>query len=411
MAVIQSFCAIRPTRDKAHLVATRPYYTYKKHIMDAKLEENPYTFMHIISPEYGLSDKTEPNSLERFSKVKNAFNDFVQKGILVKEIEPALYVYRQTKEDRSYTGVIAGASVEEYLQGKIKKHEATISAREQVFENYLEVTGFNAEPVLLSHAPHGFLNELFTKVCTERSEYEFSTTDCIKHELWIVRGELENQIKHCFAELPELYIADGHHRSASSSLLAQKQKKQGAKSTDPSQFFLAFFLDETQMDIFPFHRVAKELNGHTEDSFLEALSGAFDIQRITASEPAEKHLIHMYLNKQWYELKLKDRKRLNSSPVKSLDAQVLTDFILAPILGIHDLRSDNRIAFVSGEAGMNSLIEKTDSFSNGVGFVLHAIPVEDVKAVADAQCIMPPKSTWVEPKLRSGLTIYPIFNA
>ena len=165
------------------------------------------------------------------------------------------------------------------------------------------------------------------------------------------------------------------------------------------------------MDIFPFHRVAKELNGHTEDSFLEALSGAFDIQRITASEPAEKHLIHMYLNKQWYELKLKDRKGLNSSPVKSLDAQVLTDFILAPILGIHDLRSDNRIAFVSGEAGMNSLIEKTDSFSNGVGFVLHAIPVEDVKAVADAQCIMPPKSTWVEPKLRSGLTIYPIFNA
>jgi len=408
MAKIKSFCAVRPTRDKAHLVATRPYYTYKKHIMDAKLEENPFTFMHIINPEYGLSDKTAPNSEERFAKVREKYEEFLSQGVLQQDQEAALYVYKQTKNGREYLGVIAGASVAEYNKDLIKKHEATLTSREEVFVNYLEITGFNAEPVLLAHQPSKKLNTLLELVCEERPEFEFSTTDYVKHELWIVKGLLENQIKNAFDEIPVTYIADGHHRSASSAILGQHFKEKGCTPDHYSQYFLAFFIDEARLDILPFHRVAHDLNGLDADTFVEALEINFEITEIDYHQPKQAHELVMYLQEKWYSLVCREEIIDATNPVKELDAQLLTDYILAPLLAISDLKTSDRIKFISGEEGVDTLISEVDRTTDGVGFVLFPVRMDQVKAVADAHLIMPPKSTWVEPKLRSGLTIYPI---
>jgi len=376
--------------------------------MDAKLEENPFTFMHIINPEYGLNDKSPGNSEERFLKVKERYDEFIADGILVKDTVPALYVYQQTKNGHAYLGVIAGASVEEYEKDLIKKHEATITSREQVFVNYLEITGFNAEPVLLSHAPSVKLNKVLAEICAERSEYEFSTTDLIKHELWVVTGKRAQEIIDCFAEINPIYIADGHHRSASSALLADKLRLKGASKDAISQYFLAFFIDEERLNILPFNRVTKDLNGLLPTAFLEALKENFTVQATEKHAPEQVHQIIMFLDEKWYELTPKAPVLDTKNPVKQLDGQILTDYILDPILNIKDLKTDERIQFVSGEEGVETLIEKVKKYPQGVGFVLYPIEMSQVKAVADAQLIMPPKSTWVEPKLRSGLTIYPI---
>ena len=408
MAIIKSFKAVRPTRDKAHLVATRPYYTYKKHIMDAKLEENPFTFMHIINPEYGLSDKSAPNSEERFAKVRERYEEFIDAGILIQDEIESLYVYRQSKNGQIYTGVIGGASVRDYETDLIKKHEATLTAREEVFVKYLDITRFNAEPVLLSHAPHPKLNEVLAQICSERPEYEFSTTDSVIHELWVINGEILALIQSCFNEIKEVYIADGHHRSASSAILAQQYLNRGARPTDLSQYFLAFFMDETKLDILPFHRVISDLNDLDEDTFIEAISMNFDVQPTLSHSPNAQHEIIMYLGEKWYKLTCKQEIIDYSNPVNELDAKILTDYILEPLLGIKDLKTDQRVHFISGEEGVESMINKVNQFIQGVGFVLHPIRMEQVKKVADAHLIMPPKSTWVEPKLRSGLTIYPI---
>lgn len=409
MAKIKSFRAVRPTRDKAHLVATRPYYTYKKHIMDAKLEENPFTFMHIINPEYGLSDKTPANSEERFSKVRERYLEFIDAGILVQDELPCLYVYRQTKNGKEYTGVIAGASIREYEKDLIKKHEATLTSREEVFVNYLDITGFNAEPVLLSHAPHAQLSMLLEEIVSTRPEYEFSTTDYVKHELWVISGETANQIKSYFEEIQETYIADGHHRSASSAILGQRYLEEGKDMEDISQYFLAFFMDEEKLDILPFHRVAKDLNGLDPETFIEALRINFNIAETTNQQPTNEHEIILFLDDKWYKLTCKPEIINTDSPVKELDAQILTDYILDPILNIRDLKTDDRIVFISGEEGVEAMVEKVQKYPLGAGFVLFPIRMEQVKKVADEHLIMPPKSTWVEPKLRSGLTIYPIY--
>jgi uncharacterized protein (DUF1015 family) len=408
MAKIISFCAIRPRRDIAHLVATRPYYTYKKHIIEAKLEENPYTFMHIIHPEYGLSDKSEANSVERFQKVKEVFEDFLKQDYLFHEEEEALYIYRQTKNNKSYTGVIAGASIEEYNANKIKKHEATLTSREEVFVNYLEITGFNAEPVLLAHAPNKNIQQQIEQICKQRPEYEFSTTDKVKHELWVITGKPCVQLRQAYEKIENLYIADGHHRSASSALLAEKH----AKETDNNQLlghFLAFLIDETTLDILPFHRIANDLNNLSEKDFLLQLSENFDIEACTADQIPKQHEIVIYLHDKWHKISIKQEKIEKNNPVNQLDTQLLTDLILTPILGIKDLKTDKRISFISGDEGTENLIQKVKQTEHGIGFILAPISFNEVKAVADASLIMPPKSTWVEPKLRSGLIIYPIF--
>lgn len=409
MAKIHPFKAIRPTRDKVHLVATRPYYTYKKKVLHAKLQDNPFTFLHIINPEFGSLISTEPNSVERFALVEESYNFFRNNGVLIQEEVPSIYIYRQTAGNNEYIGIIAGASIEEYENDKIKKHEATITSREKMFTDYLNVVGFNAEPVLLSYSGQKEIDDFIAQKSQERAEYEFSTTDLKKHELWVLTPEETAKIQHAFEALNAIYIADGHHRSASSVGLKKYRVANNLPHYPNEDFFLAFFVNEKKVNILEFNRLAKTLNNHTKEEIISLLKPLFDISPIeVAQKPSKAHEMTMCIEGSWYHLKCKPEIIDENHPVKCLDAEILTQFVLDPILGIKDLKTDDRIEFASGDFPLTKFEKKIVQGDFKIGFVLYPLSIDEVKRVADNQLIMPPKSTWVEPKLRSGLTIYPI---
>lgn len=410
MAKLKPFRAIRPTRDKAHLVATRPVYTYKNSVLKAKLESNPYSFIHIINPEFGEIVKTKPNSRERFENVKKEFDTFCREGILIQDEQEHLYLYQQTKDGHAYLGIIGGASVEEYKQDLIKKHEATLTSREAMFTEYLDVVGFNAEPVLLSYPHNEALEAIYAKIIQARPEFEFSTTDEIKHELWILDAAQTEAVLNAFEAISASYIADGHHRSASSARLAEIIEKRGdGDQAANHNYFLAFLIDENRLKILEFNRLVKSLNGMDSDELLEKLAKSFAIRQLDQAEkPSREHEITMNLRNQWYLLTCNPEIIDDSHPVACLDPEILTQEILTPILGITDLKTDENIEFISGNLGLDAISEPIASGKAELGFVLFPLTMGQVKRVADHQMIMPPKSTWVEPKMRSGLTIYNI---
>lgn len=407
MAKIVGFRAIRPTRDKVHLVATRPYYTYKSNVLKAKLEDNPFTFLHIINPEFGKANKTKPNSNERFLHVKEQFNRFLEEGILKQDKEDILYVYRQTKGDFSCIGVIAGSSVAEYDAGQIKKHEATLTSREEMFTRYLEIVGFNAEPVLLTYQNNDDIAEFLRKKTNDRPEYEFSTTDKVKHELWCLATTESADLIQKFSSIDATYIADGHHRSASSARLHHLRENESMNSS--TSYFLSFLVQENQIEIIEFNRLVKTLNHLSEEEFLSKLSMVGELIPMNEiRNPIKEHEIVVVLkNKAFSFFPLPQFIDLHH-PVNSLDPEILTQLILSPILGIHDLKTSEELVFSPGIESIDSVLEKINSEKYAVGFLLYPLSIQQVKRVADNGMNMPPKSTWVEPKLRSGLTIYPI---
>jgi len=409
MTKISPFRALRPVRDKVHLVATRPYYSYKKNVLTAKLEDNPYTFLRIINPEFDKSRKTKPNSPERFGLVRDKYAEFIKDGILLQDNEEHLYIYRQTKDGHAFTGVVGGASVQEYETDLIKKHEATLTSRESMFTNYLDIVGYNAEPVLLSYLHNIQIESLLHVYTASRPEYEFTTTDRIKHELWVLDESQTEALSNAFGQLDACYIADGHHRSASSAGLKKKRVNEGRSHFGNEDHFLAFFIDESKLKILEFNRIVKHLNGLTSEQFLQELQKYFSITPCSPKlKPTKEHTYTMCLQGKWFELSCRPEIIDDSHPVKCLDAEILTQFVLSPILGIQDLKTDENIEFTSGAEPLEVLEEKIVKGKFSVGFVLYPATIEQVKRVADHQLIMPPKSTWVEPKLRSGLTIYHI---
>lgn len=408
MALIRPFRAIRPQRDKVHLVATRPYYSYKKNVLKAKMEDNPYTFLHIINPEFNQKVSTKPNSKERFKLVKNRFDSFLESGVLMKEKQPTLYLYRQHKDKHVFTGVIGGASVAEYQNGLIKKHEATLTSREEMFTSYLEEVGFNAEPVLLTYEGNDTINSIINASTQERPEYEFTTTDHIKHEVWVLSQEHSTQLQNAFERIPCTYIADGHHRCASSASLAKNRLNNG-QAVLGAENFLAYFVEENNLSILAFNRLIRSLAGYSKATFLHALAALGNLELLSeARTPLQEHEICIYLEKEWYSLRLVDYLIEEDHAVNSLDSQMLTEFILKPLLGIEDLKTSDQVEFVPGNQDLSVISSSVDSGKYAIGFVLNPLSIEQVKKVADQQMNMPPKTTYVEPKLRSGLTNYNI---
>ena len=408
MALIRPFRAIRPQRDKVHLVATRPYYSYKKNVLKAKMEDNPYTFLHIINPEFNQKVSTKPNSKERFKLVKNRFISFLKSGVLMKEKQPTLYLYRQHKDKHVFTGVIGGASVAEYQNGLIKRHEATLTSREEMFTSYLEEVGFNAEPVLLTYEGNDSINSIISASAQERPEYEFTTTDHIKHEVWVLSQEHSTQLQKAFERIPCTYIADGHHRCASSASLAANRLNNG-QAVLGAENFLAYFVEENNLSILAFNRLIRSLAGYSKATFLHALAALGSVELLSeARTPLKEHEICIYLEKEWYSLLLVDYLIEEDHAVNSLDSQMLTEFILKPLLGIEDLKTSDQVEFVPGNQELSVISASVDSGKFAIGFVLYPLSIEQVKKVADQQMNMPPKSTYVEPKLRSGLTNYDI---
>ena len=400
MAIIRPFKAIRPARDKASLVASRSYLSYDEATIKEKLDHNPYTFLHVINPDYNNAVKSV--GITKYKLIKNKLHDFINNKILIKEDSDKYYIYQKSNHNNTFTGIIASTSIKDYLDNKIKIHEQTILKRENIFKDYLEITEFNAEPVLLSHEPNKKINLILEKFINLRAEYEFTTTNKSLHKLWLVDNTDDIiRITESFKEINNLYIADGHHRCASSALLSKDMQ------TEESRYFMSFLIDENQLNILNFNRLVKHINNLSINSFMNKIKVNFDITlKENTFSPTLKNEIGMYINNNWYSLIVKNKKFNTLS--SSLDPSILTNNILNPILNINDERTDENISFYNGNISLDTIKQKVDSKEYVVAFILKPIPFSSIKKVADNNEILSPKSTYVEPKLRSGLTIYPI---
>lgn len=407
MANIKPFRAVRPERALSSLVPTRTYVSYSIESVGNELAENPFTFLHVLHPnlKYGL----DLEGREKYPLVKNRYMDFKSQKIFIKDSEEKYYIYRQVRKGVSFTGVIASVHVDDYINGHIKKHEETLSHREDVFTEYLNVTGFNSEPVLLTYEDNENINSILDKYTSTRAEYEFATTNKDVHFLWLVDKEKDiRQITKYFGKVNSIYIADGHHRCASSAKLSTMMNADNENVSDTANYFMSLLIAESQLKIYSFNRLVKDLNGLTKEQLLMKLDAIYIIEnrKDVYYKPSKKHHFSMYLDGEYYSLYLRKEQFDLNNPLEDLDSQLIYETILKPILGVKDLRNDKRISFQSEKKGLLAMKMAVDSDRYKIAFGLYPVSVGQLKRVADSEYNMPPKSTYIEPKLRSGLTIY-----
>jgi uncharacterized protein (DUF1015 family) len=402
VAKINPFKAVRPTRDKVSLVASRSYQSYTQDEREARLDYNPFSFLHIVNPGYKYHK--EISGKERYGLVRNRYLEFKEDGIFVQDETQCLYIYRVVnREQQVFTGIVAAASTEDYKNNVIKKHEDTIEYREQVFKEYLKTVGFNAEPVLLTYPDSDIISNILEKYTETRAEFEFTTTYRDTHYLWLV--EDTNDIKIIqdeFTRIGDVYIADGHHRSASSFLLSEDTQKESYRS------FMSYLIPESELRIYEFNRLIKDLNGLSKEQFLLELDQIYRIENrgLELYKPSKKHHFSMYLDGEFYSLYLRKTHYNFTDSLSELDTHILYITILKPILGITDLRNDSRIDYGYDKHNVIEMKNRIDSGEFAVGFGLVPVNVDEMKRIADEGLTMPPKSTYIEPKLRSGVAIY-----
>lgn len=407
MITIQPFRGIRPVREKVNLVPSRSYMSYSKNDLAERLEKNPYSFLRIINPDY--QQRTPLKGAKKFQAVREAFNAFGKEGVFLRESQPAFYLYAQRTATAQFVGIIAGASVNDYLENRILKHENTITKREKMFRDYLEITGFNAEPVLLAHRDDAHLENTYAQVMQYRPEYEFTSTNRDIHKLWLIQdAAVITAIQKVFAGMDKLYIADGHHRSASSALLGQAH----LGSQRPECFFMAYLIPESQLEILEFNRLVRAREDLQPAKILADLQrqGQLTPTKEKNLKPTHKGQMSMYMAGKWYLFTPHPSHSNQHHPVKSLDAHILSEQVLEPVFQIKDLRKDPNIAFLPGNTGPGGIKQAVDSGVYVAGFGLVPVAMAEMKAVADAGLVMPPKSTYINPKLRSGLIIYDFDN-
>ena len=404
MAKIKPFKAVRPAPDKVALVTCRTYDDYSSAELAAWLDFNPYSFLHVIHPAYANAQKV---SLEkRFKAVANKYQDFKHDQILIEEEHPVFYLYEIQSKGQTFTGIIAGTSVKDYQNNVIKKHEDTLQYRVELFKDYLHQTNFNTEPVLITYPDSVEINTFIALRKKSKPVYEYSTTNKEKHTLWKIDTQSEvDWLQEHFENIPNLYIADGHHRSASAELLYEQDKHLGNENLN---YFMSFLIAESNVKIYEFNRLIRDLNGLSKEIFIKKLSEHFVIiakdQEIW--KPQNKFEFGMYLDGSFYALFYKKENHQQASILDNLDAQILYDKVLFPLLGIEDLRNDERIDYIPGKQSISVIKDLIDEGEFEVGFMLYPSDINEIKALADNNLIMPPKSTYIEPKFRSGLVVY-----
>jgi uncharacterized protein (DUF1015 family) len=410
MPKITPFRAVRPTRDKVGLVASRAYEHYTEEGRNFRMDRNPFSFLHIVNPGYKYHK--EVTGKDRFALVRNRYQEFKEDEIFIQDESPQMYVYKIVDRDNNaFVGIMAAAAVEDYQNNVIKKHEETIQHREVLFKEYLDTVGFNAEAVLLTYPDNSVIHEILEATMQTRAEYEFTTTYRDTQYMWPLSDPAQiKSIQDAFAGMDSLYIADGHHRSASSALLAESRKASNPNhsGTESYQHFLSYLIPESHLQIYEFNRLVKDLNGMTKEAFLIALDTNYRIEcrGVSIYKPTKKHHFTMYLDGEFYSLYLRKQEREFSNPLESLDTHILHQTILEPLLGIKDVRNDQRIAYADGRKDMTYVKDLIDHGNFTVGFGMLPITIAELKEIADAGLTMPPKSTYIEPKLRSGITIY-----
>jgi len=410
MTKILPFRAVRPTRDKVSLVASRSYSSYTLQERNARLRDNPFSFLHIVNPGYKYHKKIAGK--ERYTLVKNRYQEFKEDDVFKQDDEACYYVYRIVNKDGSvFNGIVAAASVEDYKNDTIKKHEDTIQYREILFKDYLKTVGFNAEAVLLTYPDNDALKRRISNIMEQRAEYEFTTTYRDTHFLWKLDNAVAiSEIKKIFSKMDSVYIADGHHRSSSSYLMALDKMAENKKhkGDEPYNFFMSYLIPESELKIYEFNRLVKDLNGMSKEEFLIQLDAVYRIEnrRQEYYKPSKKHHFSMYLDGEFYSLYLRKDRCDFKNALDALDTHILFQTILKPILGIKDVRNDQRINYANGKKDLAYVKSLVDLGKFEVGFGLVPVNVGEMKQIADEGLTMPPKSTYIEPKLRSGVTIY-----
>ena len=411
MANIKPFRAIRPTRDKAALATSRSYDQYTKRELKAQLNYNPYSFLHIIKP--GYVNDINISGEEKFKMVHKTYQNFKAEGIYKKDEKPNFYLHQKSYGDDVFWGIIAIVHVNDYQNNIVKKHEDTLKEREELFGNYLGIAGFNAEPVLLTYPDNNYLNRIYRKYSQNRAEYEFTTHTKRLHKLWIIDDDFDiNAITNEFEKMNALYIADGHHRTASSNYLANKLKNENPEhsGTECYNYFMGYLISDANLKISEFNRFIKDLNGYSSDEFIEQLKTYYTVtlKGKEIYKPSKKHHFSMYLDGNYYALYLKNTNYKINNALSDLDTHIIHKTILKPILGIHDLKTDPRIKCLPAVLDKKQLKKEVDAGEFKVGFGSVPVSVAQLKAVVNENLRMPPKSTYIEPKLRSGLTIFEI---
>lgn len=412
MAAIYPFRALRPPRDKVQEVAAVPYDVVNSEEAAALASGKPHSFLHVSRPEIDLPPGADLYADETYQKAAENFRRLVASCPLEEESEPSLYLYRLRMGDHVQTGVAACASVDEYDDDRIRKHEKTRPDKENDRTRHLLELGAQTGPVFLTYPADRRIDALVEGECQNEPLYDFEAGDGIRHTVW--RAQSPEQLARCFAEVPHLYIADGHHRAASASRAraALRDRNPGHTGDEEYNRFLAVIFPADQMQILPYNRVVKDLNGRTVEDFLAAVGERFDVNEdANPRGPGKRGHFHMYLGGgRWYGLTPTGSSvaAVAGDPVASLDVSVLQDNLLDPLLGIKDVRTDKRIDFVGGIRGTEELVRLVDDGRAAVAFALYPTSVEDLIAVSDAGRLMPPKSTWFEPKLRDGILIHTV---
>ena len=404
MAKIIPFCAVRPTHDKVSLVTCKTYDEYSQTELAAWLDLNPYSFLHVLNPAYINAQKLDAD--KRFKGVKHKYNDFKVEKILIQEEKEAFYLYEIRQKNQSFTGIIAGISIDDYRNNHLKKHEDTLAFRVEILKDFLKQTRFNTEPVLITYPDKSELKSWIALKKNNAPIYDFSTYNKERHLVWKIDTESEiDWLTDFFEQIPDLYIADGHHRcAAANSYATEKMNEKRALAN----YFMTFLIAESQLKIYEFNRVVTDLKGFSVEQFKEKLSVHFDISNKDQEiwKPTQKYEFGMYLNGAFYSLKLKESFKNFTNQLHSLDAQVLYQYILQPILGIEDLRNDERIEYIPGNLPIVKMKSWIDEGTFEVGFTLFPSSIDEIKRIADENSIMPPKSTYIEPKFRNGMIIY-----
>ena len=410
MVKIKPFKGVRPPKDIVAEVASRPYDVLNS--VEAKVEAGEKSLLHIIKPEIDFDPIADEHSQQVYDKAVENFKKWQTNGWLKQDPTEKYYVYAQTMDGRTQYGLVAACHCEDYMTGKIKKHELTRKDKEEDRMIHVRIQNANVEPVFFAYPAVAEMDSIIAKVVAENApEYDFVAADGFGHKFWVIENDAVNKrITEIFAEIPALYVADGHHRTAAAALVGEEKKKANPNHTGDEEynFFLAVIFPDNQLKIIDYNRVVKDLNGLTTEQLIAKLSVDFDIKEMGADiyTPNALHNFSMYIDGKWYSLTAKAGTYDDNDPIGILDVTVLSNLVLDKVLGIKDLRTDKRIDFVGGIRGLGELKRRVDNGEMKVAFALYPVTMQQLINISDTGNIMPPKTTWFEPKLRSGIVIH-----